>query len=229
MKMNTGEMPEKILDMAQYQIKTLDHLHNSPEIVSKINLAAGKTLVKYFEEYYASLARTNRYLYQHVYEFDMAGDNKYKLFKADISAGFGNVNIKYKFLNSTIPNKNGYVFKNKAEIMESGRQVTIKPKNSNVLRFDVGSETVFTKSEIKIKNPGGNVAGNFEEQFNKYMKSNASEVLMSSGFNKKISLLLKREAAVAGKKITMSTGSGIKYAKQSANKIANLAGELIND
>lgn len=229
MKMDTGKMPEKILDMAQYQLLTVDMIHNSPEASQKIGTAAGKTLVKYFEEYYANLTRANKYLYQHVYEFDRGGDNKYKLFKAQISSNMGNVKIKYNFMNARVPNRNGYLFKNKAEIMESGKEVTIKPKNSSVLMFNIDGQNIFSKSEIKVQNPGGDVSGNFEEQFNKYMKSNAKQILLSSGFSKKINLLLKAESAIVGKKITMSTGAGIKNAKASALKIAKTMEAISND
>ena len=113
--------------------------------------------------------------------------------------------------------------------MESGQEVTIRPKNSQVLVFDIDGETIFSKSDIKIKNPGGNVAGNFEKQFNKYMKSNAKQVLISSGFIKKINLLIKNESEIVGKKITMVPGAGVKYAKQSAAKIANTMDVISND
>ena len=229
MKIDTGKMPEKILDLGRYHLSLVDTLHNYPSVSEKIGNAAGKTLVKYFEEYYANLTRTNRYLYQHVYEFDKAGDNKYKLFKANISSAAGVAKIKYNFIDSKIPNKNGYIFKNKASVMESGQEVIIKPKNSQVLVFDINGDTVFSKSEITVKNPGGNVAGNFEEQFNKYMKSNAKQVLISSGFIKKINLLIKGESEIVGKKITMIPGAGVKYAKQSATKIANIMDVISND
>ena len=66
--------------------------------------------------------------------------------------------------------------------MEKGQQVVISPKKSNVLVFEVDGKKVFTKNDVTVKNPGGNVAGEFERVFdsffNQYFKQS---FLRSSG------------------------------------------------
>ena len=154
MKMDTGKMPEKILDLGRYHLSLVDTLHNYPSVSEKIWNAAGKTLVKYFEEYYANLTRTNRYLYQHVYEFDKAGDNKYKLFKANISSAAGVAKIKYNFIDSKIPNKNGYIFKNKASVIKNskGDEMPILAADTIVVCNDkvIGKEYLLKNSQANL-------------------------------------------------------------------------------
>jgi hypothetical protein len=73
-------------------------------------------------------------------------------------------------------------FYDKAEIMELGIPVTIKPKNSSVLVFNNGEETIFTPGPIVIDKPGGDVQGQFEKIldifFNRYF---AQSFLEASG------------------------------------------------
>ena len=57
--------------------------------------------------------------------------------------------------------------------MEKGIPVTIRPKRSGVLSFDVDGNQVFTKKEVLVKDPGGEyVQGSFEKTldlfFNQY-------------------------------------------------------------
>ena len=64
-------------------------------------------------------------------------------------------------------------FYNKAKIMEEGTPVTIRPTRSNVLVFEDGGETIFTKGEVVIQSPGGiETTGSFEKVldtfFNRY-------------------------------------------------------------
>jgi hypothetical protein len=64
-------------------------------------------------------------------------------------------------------------FYNKAKIMEEGTPVTIRPKKSNVLVFEDGGETVFTKGEVVVQSPGGRATtGSFQKVvdtfFNRY-------------------------------------------------------------
>jgi hypothetical protein len=58
----------------------------------------------------------------------------------------------------------------KARIMEQGIPVKIAPVKSDVLVFDVNGETVFTKKEVTVKNPGGTeVVGSFERAVDEFM------------------------------------------------------------
>ena len=51
--------------------------------------------------------------------------------------------------------------------MEDGLPVKIKPKRAKVLAFeDETGKTVFSKNNIVVLNPGGNVSGEYEKTFN---------------------------------------------------------------
>jgi hypothetical protein len=61
-------------------------------------------------------------------------------------------------------------FYDKARIMEQGIPVKIAPVRSDVLVFDINGETVFTKKEVTVQNPGGTeVVGSFERAVDEFM------------------------------------------------------------
>ena len=61
-------------------------------------------------------------------------------------------------------------FINKAQIMEQGRTVVVKPKSGSVLAFQSGSDTVFTKKPVVVRSPGGDeVQGSYEQIFDEFM------------------------------------------------------------
>lgn len=229
MKMDTGKMPEKIIDFSRYQLSVLEGIHETPSNSNRISKAAAQIVISYFEQYYANLARRQKYLYQHVYEFGKAGDNDYKLFKPTIQTKSGMSKIQYSFTDSKIPNKNGYIFKKKAEIMESGKTVKIEPKKSSVLMFEVDNKMIFTKSPVIVKNPGGEVSENFQKSLEKYIKSQSKSVLLSSGFYKDIAKTMDIEAIKAGKAIERTPGAGIKSSKNTIKKIVLCVERIAND
>ena len=54
--------------------------------------------------------------------------------------------------------------------MENGSPVLIRPKKSSPLVFESGGQTVFTKSPVLVRNPGGNeVVGSYEDVFDEFM------------------------------------------------------------
>jgi hypothetical protein len=182
-KLDTGGMPEKIINAATFQLKMVDTLHNDIAVASKLSSAATNLITEYFEKYYDNLAKRNRYLHKHVYEFGHAGQKEYRLFKPQITAKGNASTVSYKLIDAKLPNKNGYIFTKKAQVMESGTPVTVRPKRSSMLVFDVGDTTIFTRKPVYIKNPGGRgVAGSFNKKLEEFMLSNSEQVLNSSKF-----------------------------------------------
>jgi hypothetical protein len=107
-------------------------------------------------------------------------------------------------------------FYNKAKIMEDGIPVTIKPKSSGVLVFKSAGETVFTKKEITIKDPGGTqVVGSFEQIVDEFIKQYFKQsFLKASGIYDYISKpKLYKENVAAGLKAGKSKGveTGFKW------------------
>jgi hypothetical protein len=65
--------------------------------------------------------------------------------------------------------------------MESGMAVKIRPKDSQVLAFEVDGEQVFTPNDVKVDNPGGSqVAGSFERVFNSFFSQYFTQAFMKS-------------------------------------------------
>jgi hypothetical protein len=67
--------------------------------------------------------------------------------------------------------------------MEEGTPVTIRPKKSNVLVFEDGGETVFTKGEVVVQSPGGRATtGSFQKVVDTFfIKYFTQAFLRSSG------------------------------------------------
>lgn len=218
-RMDTGKMPEKIIAMARADFSTIENLHESTSISSALSNAATKKIVNYFEQYYDNLARRDAYLYQHVYEFEKSGDSNFRLFKPQIKSTQKTSTLQYKFLDAKLPNKNGYLFQKKASVMEFGIPVTIKPKKSDVLVFDINDETIFTKKNILVQNPGGKVSGNFNSALEKYMNSEGQNILFTSGFNDKIIFNMTINHEQIAKKIQSGHLNGIVMGKTAAKTI----------
>jgi hypothetical protein len=103
-------------------------------------------------------ARSNPASLHHVYEWGQVGDPGGRLFKmTSRGRGTGMFEISYDLLESKMPNRNGYVFEQKAYIMENGVPVSISPVNGEKLVFEVDGETVYAAGPVEVDNPGGEV------------------------------------------------------------------------
>lgn len=127
-------------------------------------------------KYIDSQAKANPDALHHIYEWGMVGSESGRLFSITPRVSLQVIHFEGKFLKSSSETDSGYVFSDKAEIMENGISVVVEPKNSPVLAFEDDGETVFTTSSIYIAHPGGDdVAGSFgrvvEEFFGTYFTS----------------------------------------------------------
>ena len=115
----------------------------------------------------------NPQLLHHVYEWYRTGSPSARLFDIKYSVAGSGLSFGSTFKQSRTMSKDATTaFYNKARIMENGISVKIKPKKSPVLVFEQDGETIFTKNEIDIKNPGGpSVAGSFENTFDSFFKN----------------------------------------------------------
>lgn len=138
------------------------------------NQRLGEFTVDAFGKYIDSRARVNPQAFHHIYEWNKVGQESSRLFQLDVRATKKNIHFTGKFLPSkSIADGSSEPFINKANIMENSIEITIKPKNSDVLAFEYEGETVFSMGPIYIENPGGDeVAGSFgnatEDFFSNY-------------------------------------------------------------
>lgn len=124
-----------------------------------------------------SMARVDPSMLHHVYEWYESGNPVARLYSLHYTARDGGLTVYSKFRQSkSFSNGSETVFYNKAEIMESGIPVTIKPKNAQVLAFTDNGEQVFTKGPVVVNSPGGkNVQGSFEATINEFFNTYFSQ------------------------------------------------------
>jgi hypothetical protein len=114
-------------------------------------------------------ARVSPSTLHHVYEWYKNGSPEARLFDIDYTVS----NIGLSFISnfkqsSTVSRGSTEPFRNKADIMENGTRVVIRPRFADALRFEVDGEVVYTKKPVVVENPGGNTQGEFEKAFDMF-------------------------------------------------------------
>jgi len=176
--------------------------------------AMGARTVEGAKEFIDSYARVNPAMLHHVYEWYRTGSPDARLF--DISyRPYGNrIFFENKFSQSqTIKSGSNVPFENKASVMENGKPLTIKPRNSKNLVFDVDGQTVFTPNAVTVTSPGGTgVVNGFEKAFDLFFNKYFSQsFLISSGIMDYLSKPIAyktniRAGKTGGKSVGVSTG-----------------------
>jgi hypothetical protein len=147
-----------------------------------------------FGNYIDALARSKPKSLHHVYEWKKSGNKSSRLFKLNKISDDGlSFRVNYTLLpsKSMVPTTNGkrrHVFVNKASIMEEGKPLVIRPKNSDRLVFQVDGETVFMPKgkSVTVKRPGGSAATNqFRLAHSRFFSGRlVNESIKRSGFQK---------------------------------------------
>ena len=172
---------KKLMNIAEYSIGFLDGIQGGKKIFLD---NFGEGVAKILQLYIDSQARTDPQSLHHVYEWYQAGNPSARLFDIRSNATGSNISINATFTqSSSISYDSNEPFEDKARIMESGKTITIKPKNAKVLAFNVDGEEVFTNKEVRIDNPGGDyVEGSFKDVIDEFFKSYFTQsFLRSSG------------------------------------------------
>lgn len=197
---NTDKFMEKVLALANYDSTLLYDLYINPLNKQKINRGAAFLIKNYFNEYMDARARQNPSAYHHVYEFDKTGQSSARLFKCNVTnTPDGSAIINYNFTQAVEPNKNGYLFANKAEVMEKNDPLVITPNSKEYLQYQL-EDGQFVKSKRSIvENPGGvEVTRSFENTFNRFMTTQPAILLQKFGFFNRIEqgLIQKRKLSI---------------------------------
>lgn len=130
----------------------------------------GREVIEDLKDFIDANARLDSKAMHHVYEWYQTGSPEARLFDIDYVASSTGLSINSTFRQSVTVRKGSSVpFYNKAEIMENGIPVIIRPIRSDALVFEEGGETVFTKKPINVVEPGGGeVQGSYERVFNNF-------------------------------------------------------------
>lgn len=162
------------------------------------------TLNKYID----SQARIDPQKLHHVYEWNMLGEENGRLFEFKSTLNKNGIRIDGKFLPSkTISNSADEPFTNKAYVMENSIAIEISPKNSDVLVFESGDQTVFTTNSIYVEHPGGpHVENGFGDTIDNFFNTYFTHAVLQPILDKLAVQIEYDKSFSAGTKIGRSVG-----------------------
>jgi len=165
---NTKSFAKQMNNILDYSFGFLDGAQKGKTVFLN-NLGHGVLTALY--DYIDASARSNPRALHHVYEWMQTGSPEARLYDLNYTVSNLGLSFKSRFTQSSSLSKDSTVpFYDKARIMEQGIPVKIAPVKSDVLVFEANGETVFTKKEITVKDPGGTeVVGSFERAVDEFM------------------------------------------------------------
>lgn len=168
-KFDMLKFEKQMSNLIDYSVGFLDGAQESKHFLLD---SLGKGTIKALYKYIDTNAKLNPKSLQHVYEWYQSGNHSSRLFSFSYNITSSGLSINSTFSQSrSIKNGSTTPFYDKANIMENGIPVVIKPKHSDVLVFEDNGETVFTKNPIVVNNPGGvDAQGSFQKIFDEFMQ-----------------------------------------------------------
>jgi hypothetical protein len=209
---NSAQFKKEMNNIVDYSVGFLEGIQRGKTVFLK---TIGVETVELMKEFIDSNARVNPDMLHHVYEWNQTGSPSARLY--DISYTTSNLGLSFRssFRQSTsIKNGSRTPFYDKARIMEEGIPVIIRPKVAQALAFEDNGETVFTKNEVRVDNPGGTeVQGGFEKVFDMFFNRYFSQAFLRvSGIAKYLeNPIVYRKDMAAGKKLGRSKGLSTGY------------------
>jgi len=177
---DTRELSRSLNNVVQYGQGFVEGI-NAERITFNTKLATAMVAMLY--GYIDSKSVLKPESLQHMYEPGMVGREAGRLFEFNTQVTAEAIMIHARFLESSVePLSGGDVFRNRAEVMESGASIVIEPKDGGILAFMDNGELVVTSSSITVEHPGGlsaekGFADTVFEFFNSYL---TKEVLASA-------------------------------------------------
>lgn len=209
---NSKQFKKDMNNIVNYSIGFLEGVQKGKTVFLK---SLGMETVEIMKEFIDSNARVNPDMLHHVYEWQQTGSPSARLF--DISYTTSNLGLSFRssFSQSTsVKNGSRTPFYDKARIMEEGIPVTIRPRVAQALAFEQDGETVFTKNEVRVENPGGDaVQGGFEKTFDLFFNRYFSQAFLRvSGVARYLeNPEVYRKDMAAGKRVGKSKGLSTGY------------------
>lgn len=166
LKLDTKQFMKELDNIIDYSYGFLEGVQTGKKVFLN-NL--GPSIKEVAENFIDTMAKIDKASLQHVYEWYQTGSPDARLFEIEYRVNNNGLVFSSSFKQSnTIKDGSREPFYNKAMIMEQGIPVVISPKNAEALVFDVDGETVFTKNDVVVENPGGDVSGNFAKTFDTF-------------------------------------------------------------
>jgi hypothetical protein len=165
---NTKSFEKQMNNIVNYSFGFLDGVQKGKSVFLN-NLGHGVLTALY--DYIDASARSNPRAMHHIYEWMKTGSPEARLYDLNYTVSNLGLSFKSRFIQSQSSSRDSNTpFYDKARIMEQGIPVKIAPVKSDVLVFEANGETVFTKKEVTVENPGGTeVVGSFERAVDEFM------------------------------------------------------------
>lgn len=177
-KIDDKAFMKEMNNIVDYSIGFLDGIHAAKP---KFSALFGESILEALKRYIDSNARVNPKALHHMYEWNMTGSPEARLFDINYQVNTRGLSFNSEFRQSvSIKSGSNVPFYDKARIMESGIPVRISPKRADSLAFDLDGKTVFTKREVLVENPGGDVEGNYEDVFKSFFGQYFSQAFLAS-------------------------------------------------
>ena len=211
---NTKSFEKQMNNIVNYSFGFLDGVQKGKSIFLN-NLGHGVLTALY--DYIDASARSNPRAMHHIYEWMQTGSPDARLYDLNYTVSNLGLSFKSRFIQSQSSSRNSNTpFYDKARVMEQGIPVKIAPVKSDVLVFELNGETVFTKKEVTVENPGGTeVVGSFERAVDEFMLGYFKQsFIRASGLYDYISKpILYKANVAAGSRMGRSKGidTGFKW------------------
>ena len=182
MKFDSKQFKKDMDNIINYSIGFVDGVSSGKNAFLN---SIGPEIVELASQYIDSNANVSPATLHHVYEWYQTGSPDARLFDIDYTVSNLGLSFISKFKQSnTIKNGSREPFRDKARIMENGISVTIKPKNVDVLRFEINGDVVYTKRPVVVDNPGGATQDGFAKAFDAFFgRYFTQSFLRSSGLS----------------------------------------------
>lgn len=183
-KFDDKQFFKELMNITEYSKGFLEGVKNGEPVFLK---QLGRDAIEIFKQFVDQNARVDPQTYHHIYEWYHEGSPEARLYDIEYTVVGNGLSFNGVFTQSkTVQNGSHTPFYNKAEIMEKGIPVTIKPVISSVLTFTDNGEKIFTPNPVDVQNPGGtHVVGSFEHIFDLFFKEHFSQsVLHMTGIAK---------------------------------------------
>lgn len=174
-------------NIMNYSVGFLEGVHRGKNLLLH---TIGVETIEVLKEFIDTSARVDPEILHHVYEWNMVGSPSARLYDLSYTVSGLGLSIRSSFKQSTSIKAGSRVpFYDKANIIENGIPVVIRPTRAKALRFEQNGEEVFTKSPVTVENPGGTAAEKGFEKvidvfFNRYF---TQAFLKTSGIGRYLS------------------------------------------
>lgn len=177
--LNNNIFKKEMNNIIEYSLGFIDGINRGK---TKFFNNMGSLSIESLKKFIDTNAKVNPAMLQHVYEWYQVGSPEGRLFDIQYKATNTGLSFSSTFSqSSTIKQGSKVPFYNKARIIENGIPVLISPKSSEVLVFNDGLDTIFTKNNIVVTNPGGSTAKlGFEKTFDLFFTKYFSQAFIKS-------------------------------------------------